>query len=164
MPVADENAKSEHQQQKRIKPREPGPEERGCFANRPAASHRSGVIVMNDKAAQDEEQRHPEPGRLFNPINVVIAHQHGNAVRDQHTERRDETQTRQGGHGVAMNEARHGAEFLPWFPALLTIVHAAVEWDTDTPFRELVRPGVKSVCAILPGRVAAARMKRAPGP
>jgi hypothetical protein len=40
----------------------------------------------------------------------MAAHEHRNAVRDQHTKRRNETQTRQSGYSVAMSKACHSAE------------------------------------------------------
>jgi len=114
--VADKNIECKHQQQKRIKPRKAGPEECDGSASGLVAGYRRRVIVVNDKTAQDEEQRHAETGGLFYPIDIMAGHQHRNAVRDHHTKRRNETQTRQSGHGIAMDEARHGAE-LHLFPA-----------------------------------------------
>ena len=61
MSVADKNVQSEHQQQKRIKPRKSRPEKRRYSPNNLTAGYHGGVVVVNDKSAKHEEQCHPEP-------------------------------------------------------------------------------------------------------
>jgi len=66
VPLAHQHIDKHHQQKERIEPGEARPQEGGDAAQ-PAVGHQAGVVIVDDKAAEHEEQRHAEAGRPREP-------------------------------------------------------------------------------------------------